>query len=181
MPDEPSDETEDLFPLFEADRGLIEALVRLVRKLIHREDATPEEIHHLAILLFGLERLPLATAGFAVEMTLSERSENDMSYQGINLDGSSLCLSSGGSMYTPGAGSDTVGEDLLLAEVGGHRSGGSLSPREWIAGFKSRVESDELTINLTTGECDVDWEQKPDESAWERAAKQYGEEESDDD
>ena len=176
-----SDETEDLFPLFETDRGLVDSLVKMVRKLIHRGDITPEQIHHLAVLLFGLERLPLATPGVGIELSLSDRTENDMNYQSISLDESSLSLSTGGSVYTPGAGSDTFGEDLLLAEVSGYRRNGSMSFREWIVDFKSRIESDEVTLSLNSGECDVDWSQEPDEAAWERAAKQYNQTESPED
>jgi hypothetical protein len=180
MPDEStvteSDKTEDLFPLFESDRGLIEALVGLVRKLIHRADAIPEQIHDLAILLFGLERLPLATPGLGFEeVSLSYRSENEMRYQSITLDEASFSLSSGGSVYTPGAGSDTFSEDLLLAEVGGYRRDGTISPRGWIVGFEGLIDSGELTIELSSGECDVDWGLEADESAWERAAKKYNE------
>jgi hypothetical protein len=178
MPDEPtqleSDITEDLFPLFESDRGLIEALMRLVRKLIHRADTTPQQIHDLAILLFGLERLPMATPGVGIELSLSNRTDNDMRYQSITLDGTCFSVSFGGSVYTPGAGSDTFSEDVLDAEVGGYRRNGTISTRAWTIEFEGRIQNSELDISPIDEDCDVDWNLEIDESAWERAAKKYG-------
>src|SRR5438128_4675699 len=115
MSDEPTspepDDNEALFPLWGMDRGLIETLARLIRKLIHRNEATAEQLHHLAVLLFALERLPLVTPGVDVTLTLSYRTESDMNYQSIDLDGSSFSLSSGGSVYTPNVGTDCYGDE----------------------------------------------------------------------
>ena len=62
-----TDENEDLFPLFGSfERPLIEEVIKEVRKAFRRADLTAEQMHHLAILLFGLQRLPLATPGVDV-------------------------------------------------------------------------------------------------------------------
>jgi len=54
-----SNENESLFPLFgDIDRPLFEEIIRAVRKAFRRADLSAEQMHHLAVLLFGLERLP---------------------------------------------------------------------------------------------------------------------------
>jgi hypothetical protein len=167
-----SEDAEALFPLFDTDRGLIEALARSVRKLIHREDATAEQIHHLAVLLFGLKRLPLTTPGVDVTLTLSYRTESSMNYQSIDLDGSSFALSFGGSVYEPNIGTDGYGDDVLMVEDGGFRDVKRRQIVDWLADFKRRLADAEIKMELDES-CEVDWSEEPDDSAWERATKRY--------
>ncbi len=51
---------------------------------------------------------------------------------------------------------------------------------EWLTGFQERVVDAEVRVDLDEA-CEVDWSAEPEESAWERAAQRYAEEESDDD
>jgi hypothetical protein len=172
MPDE-SDDTEALFPLIgKMDRPLVEEITKAVRNCFRRSDITAEQIHHLAVLLFALERLPLATPGVHVSLTLSYRGENEMSCQSIDLDESSFTLSTGGSVYDPSVGTDSYGDDVLMVEVGGFRDAKWMQFVDWLSGFKNRLEDAEIKTDLDDS-SNIDWSEGPDESAWERAAKQY--------
>lgn len=180
MADE-TDQPEPLFPLIgEIERPLVEKIVQGVRQLFRRKDVTPEQMHHLAVLLFGLERLPLATPGLHAELSLSCRSESAMHYHSIHLDESTFELLSGGSVYDPNAGSDSFSTQALMVEIGGVREANAQEMVAWLLGFRERVPDDDIAIELAEG-CDLDWDVEPDESAWERAASQYREEEPDDD
>lgn len=158
---------------------LVEEIAKAVRKCLHRPDLTPERIHHFAVLLFGLERLPLATKGLTADLILSYRSENAMSYVSIRLDPGSFCLATGGSIYTPGAGGENYGDDVLRVEIGGYREAQESAFAGWLGEFKSRLEDADIRIDLDDG-CDIDWNDEPDVSAWERAAKQFDSDDSED-
>ena len=109
------EEPESLFPLIgNLERPVIEQVIQAVRALFRRDDITAEQIHHLAVLLFGLERLPTATPGIDVTLILSSRGETEMSYHSIDLDGETFSLSTGGSVYDPNIGSDSFSDDLRV-------------------------------------------------------------------
>jgi hypothetical protein len=167
-------ESEALFPLIgKLERQLIARIVKSVRKCLCREDITAEQIHRMAHLLFGLERLPLATAGLIADLTLSYRRDDGSSFQAIHLDDSSFSLSAGGSVYDPNVGSDSFGDDVLMVETGGYREVKRSQLADWLAEFASRVETAEIDMGLDNG--DIEWDDEPDESAWERAAKRHAE------
>lgn len=173
MPDEP----EALFPLIGSmDRSLIEKISKAVRNSFKREDLKAKQLHHMTVLLFGLERMPLATPGVNVTLTVSSRTESEMSYHSIHLDESSLSLSQGGSVYDPRVGGDNFGEDILLVETTGFRDDATMGYFDWLAIFKSRLEYDEIDFEIEDS-CEVDWSLEPDASSWERAAIRYESEE----
>jgi hypothetical protein len=173
---------EKLFPLLErSERALVEKMAKVVRRCLRRQDLRPEQIHHLAILLLGLERLPIATPGMQVSLTLSYRTENEMTYVGITLDDSSFSLSSGGSVYDPSVGSDSYGDDVLLVEVGGYRDVNLPACVDWLMSLEARLEDANVEIDFEGDESDLDWDESPDESAWERAEKECDEPDEDSD
>jgi hypothetical protein len=179
MPDE-MDETESVFPLIGImERPLIEEIVKAVRNLLRRDDITAMQMHHLAVLLFGLEHLPVATPGIDVTLSLSYRRGNDMNYHSVDLDDTTFALSTGGSVYDPSVGSDSYSEEVLMVEATGYRDVKDMAIVEWLMGFKERVVDADIRVDLDEA-CEVDWTTEPDESAWERAAKLYAEEESGD-
>jgi hypothetical protein len=179
MPHE-SDESDDLFPLTESmDREMIAYLVKAIRHCFRRPDITAEQIHNLAILLFAVERLPLATPGVNGDLTLSYRHGKESNFQSIHIDGSTLSLSSGGYAYSPDVGGDSYGDEVLMVETGGFREVKTTQLVEWLAAFESRLEDAEIKISLD--EAEVDWDDEPDETAWDRAAKHHAEPDSSED
>lgn len=180
MPDE-TDEPESLFPLIgNIERPLIEEIVKAVRMLACRDDITAVQMHHLAVLLFGLEHLPIATPGIDVTLILSYRSDTQMNYHSIDLDGETFSLSAGGSVYDPSVGSDTFSNEVLMVETGGYRDAKKTEMVEWLLSFKQRLADSDIRLDLDEA-CEVDWSTDPDESAWERAATVYGSDEESED
>ncbi len=181
MPDDEMDETESLFPLIgNMERPLIEEIVKALRDLFRRNDITAMQMHHLAVLLFGLEHLPVATPGIDVTLILAYRTGDNMNYQSVDLDDNTFSLSSGGSVYDPSTGSDSYSDEVLMVEATGYRDANEMAMVEWLMGFKERIADADIRIDLDEA-CEVDWTTEADESAWARAATRYAEEESDDD
>jgi hypothetical protein len=172
-----ADEDEALLPLIgNIERPAIEEIIKGVRVLFRREDITAQQMHNLAVLLFGLEALPCATPGLNATLLLSYRSDNEMTYCSVDLDETTFELSTGGSVYTEGVGSDSFGETQLMVETTGYRDAREFGIAEWLVGFKQRLHDAEISVDLDDG-CEIDWTAEPDESAWERAWKRYAEEE----
>jgi hypothetical protein len=150
---------------------LVTGIITAIRKGFSRADITAEQIHRLAILLFALERLPLATPGVSADLTLSFRNSEGSSFQNIHLDEGSLSLSSGGYVHTPDIGGDSYSAEILMVEVGGFRDAKRNQFADWLAEFKARLEDAE--IEITVDDADVDWSNEPDGSSWETAAQKY--------
>jgi hypothetical protein len=131
----------------------------------------------VAVLLFGLERLPLVIPGVEVSLTLSLRGKNEMNCKSIDLNSESFSLSYGGSVcYDPSLGTDGFGDEILMVEIGGFRDAKSTQYIDWLTGFRDLVEIAEIQTELDNV-ADIDWSAEADESAWERAVKKYESEE----
>lgn len=180
MPTEP-EAADAFFPLREAtDRPFIDALAKAVRRLVRRAEITAEQLHHLAVLLHGLERLPAATPGLDVTLSLVYERGGEMSYKAIDLDAQTFELSAGGSVYDPSVGSDSYGDDVFMVETSGYRDGDDLAIVEWLMGFKERTADATIRLDLDEA-CEVDWSDEPDPEAWQRAAERFDAEDGLDD
>jgi hypothetical protein len=179
MPDE-IDQPEDLFPLIgDVERPAVQEIIKGVRILFCRKDITAQQLHYLAVLLFGLQALPNATPGLNATLSLSYQFGENMTYQSVNLTDSTFELMTGGSEYTPGAGHDSFSQTPLMIETGGFRDVDESALVEWIVGFKERTLDAEIRVDLDES-CDIDWTAEPDDTAWTRAIQRSAEDESDD-
>jgi hypothetical protein len=153
MPDN-MDETESLFPLTgNIERPLIEEIVKAVRNLFRREDVTAIQMHHLAVLLFGLEHLPVATPGINVTLILAYRTGENMNHQSVDLDENTFSLLSGGSVYDPNGGHDSSSDEVLMVEATGYRDAKEMAMVEWLMGFKERIVDADIRVDLDEA-CD---------------------------
>jgi hypothetical protein len=164
------EEADDLFPLLErTDRVVIEQVVQSVRACLRRDDLTPEQIHCLAVLLFGLGRLPRATPGLHASLRLYQTGGD--SYVSVNLSADSFHLYSGTSVSDGSGASNTYTENACLVEVGGLRDVQSSALSRWMDDFRCRMAGPACHIVAFSGACAIDWQAKADESAWRRAAQ----------
>jgi hypothetical protein len=172
MFDEP-DQDEPLFPLVgDIERPAIQEIIKGVRILFCRKDITAQQLHNLALLLFGLQALPSPTAGLNVTLILSCTSGDDMHYHSVNLTDETFELSTGGHIYTPGAGHDSYSQTALMVETTGYRDANEAEIAKWIIGFKQRTIDGDIRVDLEE-DCAIDWTVEPDESGWDRAAERY--------
>src|SRR5262245_36039756 len=92
----------ELFPFRLKEKAIVDETIALVKEVLRDPSLTPRDLHLAAKVLLALMRLPRPTPGIAIDMTISYRFNNDLSYRGIFISEESFRLQSGGSIYTPG-------------------------------------------------------------------------------
>lgn len=132
--DEHTDKVE-LYGFLQEDHRHIEVLIAGIRRALTRKSITPQQISGLGKLLHGLQRLPLATSGVDICVSMRNKSAGGFSYESVELTESSFELLSGGAEYGP-EGMDGYTRFSFLVEVGGFRDGRMVAEIEdWMAGF----------------------------------------------
>jgi hypothetical protein len=180
---EPSErgDSPPIFGMFCEDKIIADRLLASVRSLIRREGVTAEQIYHLAKLLFAFGRLPLATQGIGIEVSLCTHHANgERSCQDIFVDGTSFRL--GNSRYIiidPSVGGDSEGETIYEVEVGGFRDMAGPSPMvvmDWLDAFDQRIREPHEKLEI----CDVedssalDWDGEHGQDYWDGLRSDYG-------
>ena len=170
-------EQPELLGFFAEDGHFIQALAGAVRHLIARPATTPEQIYHLAKLLFALNRLPRATSGFCIELALGQRHENGESNH--------LCLTIDNTLFRlektcyiildAAVGGDTTAE--VLFEVEG-QSRDIIEPTalmDWVEEFSRRVAAPEHDLEISDAEdtSEIDWEAKANDEDWGTLESDY--------
>ncbi len=174
-----SDENEkpDLLGFFAEDHHFIKELAKAVRDLIGRPATTPEQIHHLAKLLFALNRLPRRTSGLCIELTLGQRHPNGESdHLQLTLDESLFQL--GKHLYIitdPTVGGDSTGETVFEVEGQSRELVEPTALMDWVEAFRSRVEhsENELEISDADDSSEFDWEAESSHADWDSLESDY--------
>lgn len=162
--------TIERFGFLVEDAWPIGELVTGIRNALMRKSITPQQISGLGKLLHGLQRLPRATPGIYIEVTIGSNTPDHISYQSITLSDSVFELASGGSEYTPNVGSDSYTSFQFLVEVGGFRENIEVAEvYNWVCGFiESLCDQDtELRINDLEEGSVIDWDEKTPEDDWD--------------
>ena len=164
------EETEsELFPFRLEEKAIVDETIALVRELIRLPSLTPLNLHLAAKLLLALIRLPRPTPGIAIDMTISYRLNDDLSYRGIFISEDSFRLQSGGSIYTPGVGSDSYSDDSLEIEISGYRSNVSFYlVSGWIDSCRELLNMSAKVSFEDLGDDDVDWDIEDAEDYWDK-------------
>ena len=174
-----SDENEkpDLLGFFAEDHRFIKELAKAVRDLIGRPTTTPEQMHHLARLLFALNRLPRPTSGLCIELTLGQRHENDESdHLCLTLDDSRFCLAK--VLYIvidPSVGGDTAAETIFEVEGQSRELVEPSALMGWVEAFRGRIEDpvNELEISDAAESSEFDWEAESSDADWDNLESDY--------
>lgn len=165
--DEPeSEDAHDLFTFTLGESALIERLALAIRRRLQR--AQPKVLHQVAAVLHAIDRLPYATPGISVDLAVIDRAGSDMSYVSIEIDESSIRLSRGGYVFTPGVGGDTYSTTDFEIERGGYRSGDTEEFEDWLSAFATAPGS--LAVE---GDADVDFTDQAPDDGWERLANYW--------
>lgn len=162
-----------LFALRPHDRAAINEILRGLRDLVARPSLPPSRLRYLSFALLALQRLPLTTPGVELDITLSHRFENEMTYHGVYIGSDSLRLEAGGSVYTPGVGSDNYSDAVFEVEPYGFRhSNGPDALSHWLEEFRTRCRdsSCDLTFDWLGDETEIEWDEDLDEDYWARLA-----------
>ncbi len=159
----------ELFPFRLEEKAIVDETIALVREVLRHPSLTPRDLHLAAKVLLALMRLPRPTPGIAIDMTISYRFNNELSYRGIFISEESFRLQSGGSIYTPGVGSDSYSADDIEMEIGGFRSNvdfflvsGWLESCRELLNMSAEVSFEDL------GDDDVDWDVEDSEDYWDK-------------
>src|SRR5687767_3219182 len=120
----------DLFPFTVSERELIDKFTAKIR--VSLTSLTPAELRQMATLLFALERLPSATAGVYIDLAVTQRLDESFSYVSMELSDCDFRLTIGGSVYSPGIGSDSYSQIVLEMEIGGFRRGTTQDFEQWV-------------------------------------------------
>ena len=172
--DEHTDEVE-LFGFLQEDHHHIQGLIAGTRRALTRKSITPQQISGLGKLLHGLQRLPLATSGVDICVSMRNESAGGLSYQSVQLTESSFELLSGGAEYGP-AGSDSYTGFSFLVEVGGFRDDRMIVEIEdWMAGFIESLcdEEQEFEVDDQDEGFALDWHDEVVEDYWEKLDSEY--------
>lgn len=149
----------DVLYQFELEDGCyIQLVIKAVRALLHREDLTANQVHSIAKMLLGLERLPLQTPGLFIRIELSEKFGGEVMSYGVSLSDSEFRTDSGGYVNGP-MGSDSISGPTL--EVGQcFRSCHLLNINDltWPHHFTELGAHAELRIEDDSDDAILDWE-----------------------
>jgi len=124
-----------LFPFLVGEKDLIDQLAARIR--VSLSTLEPDQLRRMAAFLFALERLPYATAGVSMDLAINQRIDGNLSYVSVEIREDSFRLSTGGSVYSPGIGSDSYSETNFEAETGGFRQGATEAFEEWLDMFRA--------------------------------------------
>jgi hypothetical protein len=164
---EDSTDISDLFPFFAREEALIQSLSTLVRASLPSLEVGV--LNKVSKFLFALERLPYASPGVSVDLSILERGEGGSSYVSVELTDQVFRLSRGGSEYTPGVGSDSYVNTDVQLETGGFREGSSADFEEWLYAFRNASGSYAIYDN---GD-DVELSDQAPGDGWERLANYW--------
>jgi hypothetical protein len=151
--DDEKPDIEDLFPFRIEERELIDQLATKIRASLKK--LAPVELRRMATFLFALERLPYATPGISFDLVIARRLKEDLSYISVEITDNVFQLFIGGSIYSPGIGSDSYSETNLYMETGGFRLGTTQDFEDWLCAFCTSVgsysfeETDDDNVDLT--------------------------------
>lgn len=163
--DDEEPDIDDLFPFRIEESELIDELGAKIRASLRK--LTPVELRRMATLLFTLERLPYATPGVSIDLAITRRLREDLSYISVEITDSVFQLSIGGSIYSPGIGSDSYSETNLYMETGGFREGTVQDFEHWLIAF---FASDGSYSFEETDDDDVDLTEEVPGDGWDRLA-----------
>lgn len=150
-----------LYSFNTVDRDFVEALIEAFRAVLRRPGLPTRDIHLSAIMLRGLERLPLVTDGIGLTVSLKDTSAdgNDWVSMDMTLDDESFRISEFESHNEEGFGRDHFSRELV--EIGVGWRGGQVEMTdlgEWIAMFASRAASPAVELSFEDfGESEVNW------------------------
>jgi hypothetical protein len=140
--------------------------------ILKRESITPRQIVGLGKLLHGLKRLPLATSGINVTVSIEHRnSGGNMFYESLRLSDDSFEAMSGGMEYTPDSGADSYTGFSFLVELGGYRDETSITDLEdWMTSFVASLcdEEEAFEVEDAREDSSVDWEEVQIEDYWKQ-------------
>lgn len=154
-----AEDISDVLYLFELDDGYyIQRVSRAIRDLLRREDLTPKQVHSIAKMLLGLERLPLQTPGLNVSIELYEKVDGEATSYEIAFGGNEFRTASGG--YVEGSmGSDSfsgptfeVGQQFRSCDVF------DISDLYWPQYFSDLSVQAKLRIEDNSDDELLDWE-----------------------
>jgi len=158
-----------LFGFDPTEACVVDEMIGLVRSLLKRKDITPEQIYHLAKMLFALERMPLPTPGVDVVFALGYKSGGELYGQSLGVSERAFVLDS--AAYTQaGPGGDASSEIIFETEVGGSSFFENwFALAGWIASIKEIVADEGADLEVwSSGDDDkIDWEDVPDEDPWQ--------------
>ncbi len=160
---------ENLFGFDPTEACIVTEMVQVVRSLLTREDVTPEQIYHLAKVLFALERLPLPTPGVDVGFTLGYKHGGESFGQSLTVSESAFVLGTGA--YILGeAGGDTCSEITFEVHLGScsyFENWFALSG--WAESIKEMAADGGADLDVwSLGDDEkIDWDDEPDEEAWD--------------
>ena len=157
-----------LFPFRPDDKATVDEAISLVREVLRLPSLSGYDVHRIGKLLYALERLPRPSPGIAIGLTVSYRVGDEMVYQDIYVGDSFFYLSSGGSIYTPGAGSDHHSQRAFEVELSGYRSGGDIE--DWANRFRETLSLwPDIEISFEELDDDnVEWDTEPAEDYWDK-------------
>lgn len=159
----------ELFPFRVEEKAIVDETIALVREVLRLPSLTPLYLHLAAKTLLALMRLPRPTPGIAIDFTISYRFNNELSYRGIFINEESFRLQSGGSIYTPGVGSDSYSDDALEINIGGYRSNVDYSlVSGWIDSCRELLNMSAKVSFEDLGDDVVDWDVEGSEDYWDK-------------
>lgn len=169
--DDEDDRYEDCFGLVAHDKPVIDRLIDCVRKLVARPDVTAYQLHGLAALLFGLERLPTPTPGVDMILDVGRRYPNGesrfwevrLSEQEFRLESQSYII------LDPQMGGDSLCSSVFEAEVGGYRSlDNPFALVGWLEEFEAACADLAETVDVSSlDDGPSDWDDEPDPDRWD--------------
>lgn len=163
--DDATQDIEDLFPFMVGEKDLIDRLAAKIRASL--KTLEPAELRKMAAFLFALERLPYATPGVSIDLAITQRIEGNLSYVSVEVSSDAFRLSMGGSVHTPGVGSDSYSETNFEVEAGGYREGTTEDFEGWLEVFRTTAGSYSFE---DLGDDDVDLSEEVPSDGWDRLA-----------
>jgi hypothetical protein len=170
-------ENSELLGFFAEDRHFIKELASAVRDLIGRPATTPGQIHHLAKLLFALNRLPRPTSGLCLELSLGDSHENgESNHLHLTLDDTTFQLDK--TLYIivdPAVGGDSSSEIYFAVEGRAREITHMTALMDWVEEFRSRVadSESELEISDAADRSAFNWEAESSDADWDKAESDY--------
>ena len=167
----------DLLGFYMEDHHFLMELASAVRDLMGRPATTPEQIHHLAKLLFALNRLPRRTSGLCIELTLGQRHENgESNHLALTLDDSQFRLEK--NLYVildPAVGGDSSGETVFEVDGQSREQVEPTALMDWVEEFRGRIEDSEnrLEISDAAASSKFNWEAESCDADWDKLESDY--------
>jgi hypothetical protein len=94
-----------------------------------------------------------------------------LSYVSVEISDTAFRLSTGGSVYTEGVGSDSYSESKFQLESGGFREGHSQDFVDWLEEFRSARGT--LAVEDLSDDSDLDLAEDVPSDGWDRLARYW--------